>query len=223
MVVYILIVLCRLIIQAQRRTGGTGLGLYSLSKRIESLGGECGLMNRKDGLCGCCFWFTIPYKPDHTTFSEPQLSFCGNTECSFNIMNTGGTLAITPGSLDHSRNYNFQSSSSIQTKIPKLRILLVDDAPMLRKATSRALMKEGHDVEVAHHGAECLKVLESKDFAFDLILMDLQMPVMDGLDVTYPTLDMTWTLVENKISILSCHSCVCKYCIIVYVYCGNGH
>ena len=41
--------------------------------------------------------------------------------------------------------------------------------------------------------------------------------------VTYPTLDMTWTLVENKISVLSCHSCVCKYYIIVYVYCGNGH
>jgi CheY-like chemotaxis protein len=145
--------------------------------------------SRSDGFSGSCFWFTIPYKPDQTSIVEQQLSFGNSTECSFNRIHRipsdyshcQDSHIMSPVVVDCSLN---QSDSYLKTKIPKLRILLVDDAPMLRKATSRALMKEGHDVDVAHHGAECLKVLESKDFAFDLILMDLQMPVMDGLEAS---------------------------------------
>jgi CheY-like chemotaxis protein len=65
-----------------------------------------------------------------------------------------------------------------------LRILLVDDSVMIRKTISRALISEGHDVEVAQHGADCLKMLEASSTPFDLILMDLQMPVMDGIEAT---------------------------------------
>ena len=71
----------------------------------------------------------------------------------------------------------------------QLNILLVDDSILIQKATSRSLIKAGHQVEVAQHGAECLKILESSQlapsvYAFDLILMDLQMPVMDGFETT---------------------------------------
>jgi CheY-like chemotaxis protein len=52
--------------QAQRLAGGTGLGLYSLSKRIEALGGDYGVRGRRDGKQGCLFWFTFPYLPDHS-------------------------------------------------------------------------------------------------------------------------------------------------------------
>jgi signal transduction histidine kinase len=38
--------------QAQRMTGGTGLGLYSMKKRIEALGGACGVRDRRDGQQG---------------------------------------------------------------------------------------------------------------------------------------------------------------------------
>jgi CheY-like chemotaxis protein len=51
--------------QAQRLAGGTGLGLFSLAKRIEGLGGECGVQRRRDGAEGSLFWFCIPYRPDH--------------------------------------------------------------------------------------------------------------------------------------------------------------
>ena len=43
---------------------GTGLGLFSLAKRVEALGGHYGVRNRPDGVQGSIFWFAIPYKPD---------------------------------------------------------------------------------------------------------------------------------------------------------------
>jgi CheY-like chemotaxis protein/signal transduction histidine kinase len=61
--------------QAQRRAGGTGLGLYSLAKRVESLGGSCGISNRHDGKQGARFWFTIPYRPDDLVESQQSSSF----------------------------------------------------------------------------------------------------------------------------------------------------
>jgi signal transduction histidine kinase len=50
--------------QAQRMAGGTGLGLFSLLKRVEALGGSCGVGSRIDGLEGSIFWFTFPYRCD---------------------------------------------------------------------------------------------------------------------------------------------------------------
>ena len=55
--------------QAQRHTGGTGLGLYSMYKRMEALGGDCGLKPRSDGKPGSAFWFSFPYRPDTSSMS----------------------------------------------------------------------------------------------------------------------------------------------------------
>jgi CheY-like chemotaxis protein/signal transduction histidine kinase len=53
--------------QAQRLVGGTGLGLYSLAKRVEALKGCYGVSSRNDGKQGSLFWFSIPYRPDRIT------------------------------------------------------------------------------------------------------------------------------------------------------------
>jgi CheY-like chemotaxis protein len=50
--------------QTQRLAGGTGLGLFSLAKRIEALQGKYGVQKRKDEKKGSLFWFAIPYRPD---------------------------------------------------------------------------------------------------------------------------------------------------------------
>jgi CheY-like chemotaxis protein len=50
--------------QAQQHAGGTGLGLYSLSRRVQALGGEFGVSDRVDQQQGSRFWFTFPYRPD---------------------------------------------------------------------------------------------------------------------------------------------------------------
>ena len=63
-----------------------------------------------------------------------------------------------------------------------LRILLTEDNAVNQRLASRLLEKEGHVVVVAGDGAKALKAC--KENTFDLILMDVQMPVMDGIEAT---------------------------------------
>ncbi|WP_431856968.1 ATP-binding protein [Azospirillum sp.] len=60
------------------------------------------------------------------------------------------------------------------------RILLAEDVPMNQIVTSSLLKKAGHTVEIVEDGAAALAALRDGDY--DLVLMDLQMPVMDGLE-----------------------------------------
>ena len=61
-------------------------------------------------------------------------------------------------------------------------MLLAEDNPVNRELTLRILSKRGHSVVVAANGRQALDALETQ--AFDLILMDVQMPEMDGLEAT---------------------------------------
>ena len=63
-----------------------------------------------------------------------------------------------------------------------LRLLLVEDNLFNQKVTSLMLEKQGHTVVIAGTGAEALEALEREPF--DLVLMDIQMPVMDGFQTT---------------------------------------
>ncbi len=65
---------------------------------------------------------------------------------------------------------------------PVLRVLLVEDNLVNQKLASVLIKREGCEVEVAGDGLKALDAL--KNGAFDLILMDLQMPNMDGLEAT---------------------------------------
>ena len=66
--------------------------------------------------------------------------------------------------------------------IPPLIILLVEDNPINQKVAQRLLEKAGHVVTVAGNGREALTCLDSH--LFDVVLMDVQMPEMDGLEAT---------------------------------------
>jgi two-component system, sensor histidine kinase and response regulator len=63
-----------------------------------------------------------------------------------------------------------------------LRVLLAEDNAINQRLAVRLLEKEGHSVVVAGDGAKALEALERQQF--DLILMDVQMPVMDGVETT---------------------------------------
>lgn len=63
-----------------------------------------------------------------------------------------------------------------------MRILLAEDNPVNQKVAMRMLERIGFSADVATNGIEALKALESK--TYDVILMDMQMPEMDGLEAT---------------------------------------
>ena len=72
--------------------------------------------------------------------------------------------------------------SADRVELPPLRILLAEDSLVNQKLAIGLLEKRGHTVVVANHGREALAALETE--TFDLILMDVQMPEMDGYDAT---------------------------------------
>jgi len=61
------------------------------------------------------------------------------------------------------------------------RILIVDDEESMRLLVARAIGMDGHEIVTAEDGAEALDILTREDGAFDLILTDIKMPVMDGI------------------------------------------
>ena len=71
---------------------------------------------------------------------------------------------------------------TIPTPSRRFRVLLAEDNAVNQKLAVSLLAKQGHEVIVAHDGREATAALESD--SFDLVLMDLEMPHMDGLEAT---------------------------------------
>jgi CheY-like chemotaxis protein len=61
------------------------------------------------------------------------------------------------------------------------RVLIADDEDSVRALVARAIAMDGHNVVTAEDGAEALEILERERGAFDLLLTDIQMPIMDGI------------------------------------------
>jgi two-component system cell cycle response regulator CpdR len=61
------------------------------------------------------------------------------------------------------------------------RILIAEDEEPLRLLVARALTMDGHAVTAVSDGAEALDVLTRENGAFELLLTDIRMPVMDGI------------------------------------------
>ena len=67
-------------------------------------------------------------------------------------------------------------------RLAPLRLLVAEDNPVNQRLACKQLEKLGHAVTVAANGALALRLIESRPF--DLVLMDVQMPEMDGLQAT---------------------------------------
>jgi two-component system sensor histidine kinase/response regulator len=75
-----------------------------------------------------------------------------------------------------------QSEREPYDKGASARILLAEDNPVNQLFACRLLERLGHEVTVANNGVEALDALDRA--CFDLVLMDMQMPVMDGIEAT---------------------------------------
>lgn len=162
--------------QVQRLAGGTGLGLFSLSTRISALDGSRGMSSRRDGKQGSVFWFSIPYLPD------PNYHSLGSPDAvkSPSLGPSGSSTPIQTDTVSH-------TGSILNTPVlvkNRLRFLLVDDSPSILKVVGRALESKKYDVDTAVNGSAALSLLIQRHSArsLDVVLMDLQMPVMDGIE-----------------------------------------
>ena len=61
------------------------------------------------------------------------------------------------------------------------RVLIADDELSMRSLVARAIAMDGHETVTAEDGAEALEILTREQGGFDLLLTDIQMPVMDGI------------------------------------------
>jgi PAS domain S-box-containing protein len=140
-----------------RRFGGTGLGLTICRQLVEMMGGRIGVKSEEGQ--GSTFYFTVRVEIPKGEESFPDT----------NIV-TG-----TPGSV-------FSSLLHRRVPIQPLRILLVDDAEDNRLLIDIFLKDTSHQLVCVENGQ--LAVDEHKKNLYDLILMDVQMPVMDGYTAT---------------------------------------
>jgi CheY-like chemotaxis protein len=88
-------------------------------------------------------------------------------------------LSNSTGRSDYGDEKSPETSDSSEIE---LSILLAEDNPVNQKVALSMLKKMGYQADVAVNGLEVLQSLERKHF--DVILMDIQMPEMDGLEAT---------------------------------------
>ena len=144
----------------RRRFGGTGLGLAISRRLARMLGGDITVSSVPGE--GTTFSASIPAKP----IDEP-----GHPSAQTTPAQT--TPAQTLG-------------ASASNTLPGLdcRVLLVEDGPDNQRLVAFVLKKAGAEVVLADNGQIAVQKASSPESHFDVILMDMQMPVMDGYEAT---------------------------------------
>ncbi len=74
------------------------------------------------------------------------------------------------------------SNPSVRSNVPSLKILVVDDDDLNRRMMQVLLRREGHQIELAANGLEAIEAIKNDEF--DIVFMDLQMPMIDGIETS---------------------------------------
>lgn len=141
-----------------RKYGGTGLGLTIAAQLVELMGGYISVASEQG--VGSMFAFSIPLKLDPHADAVAEFS-----SAIPQVPSSGKSLTPLPSSPDQS----------------PLKILVAEDNEFNSQLMEQLLEQRGHRVALARNGREALQLASNE--TFDLLLLDLQMPELDGFQV----------------------------------------
>ncbi len=148
-----------------RKYGGTGLGL-AISKRLTAMmGGSIGVESRERE--GSRFWFTAVFREQQGDIPSAGI-FAASSRRN--------------GSRQMHSIFSTQDSDSAGATGMKGRILIVEDNPTNQKVAKYILERLGYKADVAASGAEAVRAIDK--LPYNLVLMDVEMPDLDGLQTT---------------------------------------
>jgi len=139
---------------ATRRYGGTGLGLAICKELVHLMGGEIGVDSTLGQ--GSEFWFELPLGLSTASAQRPP-NAAEQIEAKARISATGATGR-------------------------RLKILVAEDNPVNQELVKAMLSNLRHTYQIAENGEQVLQLLQQQ--SFDVIMMDCQMPQMDGFAAT---------------------------------------
>jgi signal transduction histidine kinase len=166
--------------------GGSGLGLFISRQLVEMQGGEIGVASEAGK--GSVFQFYVK-----TRRTSPLQDILQKTDLQLLVREDAvrEACAVDMSTVQNKRKKSTAPSETGHLTPPTLHsqvlyILVVEDNLVNQKVVSKQLRKSGHVVSVANHGEEALGYIRRSDFwegedKLSVVLMDLEMPVMDGI------------------------------------------